>query len=269
MISKNVNTRSLFLLAFLAFLAGFPTKAMPSAWLENDDSLKVVLGHAKADNIYSLLENPSQLGQAKQHFNSLFLEYGLTDYLALTLKYLDKETQFNSNTYSNSQSQIGLKFDVSFLNPGLIPPAFIEPIGRDKVGSISLHKTATSFRPKNNSTTYNETANSYYLELADKFMYTDFNIIQSIGYGQDLFSGTTWSRQHVFLTIELDKFDFGVRTDFFEDSFSGYREINRRYYISLGDFYDFSITLLSGPTSWKGLKTKANTIEIQLQYRFE
>ncbi len=269
MISKNVNTRSLFLLAFLAFLAGFPTKAMPSAWLENDDSLKVVLGHAKADNIYSLLENPSQLGQARQHFNSLFLEYGLTDYLALTLKYLDKETQFNSITYSNSQSQIGLKFDVSFLNPGLIPPAFIEPIGRDKVGSIILHKTKTSFRPKDNGTAYQETANSYYLELADKFIYTDFNIIQSIGYGQDLFSGTTWSRQHVFLTIELDKFDFGVRTDFFEDSFSGYREINRRYYISLGDFYDFSITLLSGPTSWKGLKTKANTIEIQLQYRFE
>jgi len=267
--SKEVNSRPLFLLAFIAFFGCFPPKAMPSAWLENKDSLKVIFSHAKADNIYSLLENPSELGQAKQHFNSFFLEYGLTNYLALTLKYLDKETQSISNTYSNGHSQIGLKFDISFLNPGLIPLGFITPIGQEKVGSINLHKTGTSFKPKNSSTTFKETANSYYLELADKFIYTDFNIVQSVGYGQDFFSSTTWSRQHVFLTIELDKFDFGVRSDFFEDSFSGYREINRKYYISLSNSDDYSITLLSGPTSWKDLKRKANTIEIQLQFRFE
>ena len=230
---------------------------------------KAVLSHARADNVYGFLQNPLQLGKAEQQYNSLYLEYGLTDHLAVTLKYLDKETQSSTATYTNNDSQIGLKLDVSFLSPGFISLPFLKPVGREKVGSLSLHKTTTSFEQDSSSDTSKQSANSYYLALADKLTYKNFNIIQSVGYGQDLFSDATWSRQHAFLTIEIYKFAFGVRSDFFEDSFSGYREINRKNYISYVNPHGFGVTLISGRTYWKDLAKHANTTEIQFQYRFD
>lgn len=265
----NLNMRGLYLWIFIFFAACVPVHVLAGAWLENQNNLKVVLSHARADNVYSFLQNPTQLGKAEQQYNSLFLEYGLMDNLAITLKYLDKETHSLVTTYTNDDSQIGLKIDLSFLSPGFIPLPFIKPIGREKVGSVSLNKISTSFQQEINSIKSEQTANSFYVELADKLSYKNFNMIQSIGYGQDLFSDATWSRQHVFLTIEINKFAFGVRSDFFEDSFSGYREINRKKYISLGNIKGFGVTLIGGRTYWKGFEIPANTTEIQLQYRFD
>lgn len=261
--------RALSIWALMAVSASLPLQAVASAWLEKQNDLKVVLSHARADNVYSFLQNPLQLGKAEQQYNSLYLEYGLTDHLAVTLKFLDKETQSTTTTYTNDDSQIGLKLDVSILSPGFIPLPFIKPVGREKVGSLSLRKTTTSFEQDSNSDTTKQSANSYYLALADKLSYKNFNMIQSVGYGQDLFSDATWSRQHAFLTIEIYKFAFGVRSDFFEDSFSGYREINRKNYISYANPHGFGVTLIGGRTYWKDLAKHANTTEIQFQYRFD
>lgn len=269
MMASSLKIRPLFFFAHIILSASYSTKGIASAWLENPESLKLIASHGTADNIFRLLENPAELGEARQQFNSLFLEYGLTDDIAITMKHLDKTTESGLTVFSNSNSQIGIKFDVSFLNPGLIPLGFTDPVNRDKVASISLHKTATSFKEKNSDNRFRENANSFYLELADKFIYTDFNVIQSVGFGQDFFSGTKWSRQHGFLTIELDKFYFGVRSDFFDDSSSGYREINRNCYVSTTIFEHIGVTLLKGKTSWKGLKAEADTLEVQFQYRFE
>ena len=265
----NLNTLGLYLWIFIIFGAGLPVQALASAWLESQNNLKVVLSQSRADNIYSLLQNPSQLGKAEQQYNNLFIEYGLRENLAITLKYLDKETHSLATTYINDEGQIGLKLDVSFLSPGFIPLPFIQPIDREKVGSVSLHKTSTSFRQDNRSIKSEQAANSYYFALADKLNYKNFNMIQSIGYGQDFFSQATWSRQHVFLAIEIDKFSFGIRSDFFEDLFSGYREINRKNYISWDNINGFGVTLIGGRTYWKDFETQANTTEIQFQYRFD
>lgn len=279
MTHKQMLRIFLFRFSFIFISLLFPSTIKANAWTVEDGGLEIVTTYLRSDNIYSLLDKP-EIDKSNQTLKTINLEYGLNNHVALIFKHINQETQSPEASFLSTLNHLGLKFDISFINPGLMPGFIFKPNQREKVASLSIQRMNKGFKQnqieiislngdKQERVTgfkLDESSNSFYLEAADKFLYENFNVVPSIGYGKDFFGDKIWSREHIQLAFENKKFHYGLRSDFFSDSFSNYREINRKFFISIVKENRVSITFSIGQTNWKFSPAKANTYEIQFKF---
>ena len=221
-----------FCLALICCTSALVCDAFSGAWLPEEGVTKLIANRIEQKQKKHNVQN----FRHSETYQSLLLEYGATENIALTIKFAEQNRAEPQIRHTNEASRIGLMLNTPLLASGLLPPFTyrlakaalpFKNIQRDKRASLTLGRGYKA--DENSGDDWDE--NWAVLALADRISINRFHITQEVELDQILGNGRHAGSWLYRFSLGLGAVSLGTEAQHYTDYANPYQALAHSYHL--------------------------------------